>query len=237
MWTGSHVRNQGLLKPLLAASAVLALALGLAILGSEVSEGETRAFDMAFLLQAKAFRAAHPGFSNVMRDISGIGSTTALTLMTVATCGYLWLDSEKLRALLVAASIAGAALLMRALKLGFGRMRPDGAFADFVVNGPSFPSGHASMSTVVFLTLGAMVASTHANVAKRIYILSTAAIFALAVGASRVALGVHWATDVLGGWAFGAAWVAAWLFVARGLSRRQDRNVVQVSVKNKADRI
>jgi len=207
-------RARGLLNPLLRAMGVLALAIGFAVLGSEIDEGETQTFDMALLQRAMSFRAAHPGFSAAMRDLSGVGSTTVLTFLTVATCGYLFLTRRRISALLVALSIGSAALLVGTLKAFFGRARPDASFAELVQHGLSFPSGHASMSAVVFLTLGALVAGTHARVVERLYILATAAVLALGVGVSRIALGVHWATDVLGGWAFGTAWAVFWLLVA-----------------------
>ena len=207
-------RLRGLLRPLLLASGTLLLAVGFAVLGGEVREGETEAFDMALLKWAMAFRADHPAFSAAMRDLSGVGSTTVLTFLTVATCGYLALSRRRLSALLVALSIGSAALLVGSLKALFGRLRPDASYAELVQHGLSFPSGHASMSAVVFLTLGALVAGTHARMVERLYILSAAAVLAVLVGVSRIALGVHWATDVLGGWAFGTAWAVFWLLVA-----------------------
>jgi undecaprenyl-diphosphatase len=200
-------------RPLLVTLAVLLLAAAFALLASEVGEGETQDFDHALLLNAQAWRAAHPWFAEIMRDLSGLGSTVAMTLYTVATCGYLLLSRRYLNALLIAASIGSASLLVGVLKTAFGRGRPDIAFAELVQSGLSFPSGHASMSAVVFLTLGALLADTHARQCERLYIVSAAALLALMVGISRVALGVHWATDVLGGWAFGTAWAIAWLLL------------------------
>jgi undecaprenyl-diphosphatase len=207
-------RTRGLLRPLVRALGVLVLAIVFAVLGSEIEEGETQAFDMALLQQAMSLRAAHPGFAAAMRDLSGVGSTTVLSFLTVATCGYLFLSRRRVSALLVALSIVSAALLVGTLKAFFGRARPDATYAELVQHGLSFPSGHASMSAVVFLTLGALVAGTHARVAERLYILAAAAVLAVLVGVSRIALGVHWATDVLGGWAFGTAWAVFWLLVA-----------------------
>jgi undecaprenyl-diphosphatase len=219
------VRQRELLKPLLTALAVLALAVGFAGLGSEVREGETHAFDMAILQQAMALRADRHWLPEVMRDLSGLGSTTVMTLLAVTSCGYLWLVRRRLHALLVGASIGSAALLVGSLKAIFGRSRPDSAFAAFVQAGLSFPSGHASMSAVVYLTMGALLASTRERVSERVYILATAALFTLLVGISRVALGVHWATDVFGGWAFGTAWAVLWLLIAAicGLTTRMAR--------------
>ena len=78
------------------------------------------------------------------------------------------------------------------------------------------------MSAIVFLTLGALIASTRSRVPERLYILAAAALLAFLVGISRVMLGVHWATDVLGGWAFGTAWAVTWLLLARFL-RKDER--------------
>ena len=64
---------------------------------------------------------------------------------------------------------------------------------------------------IIFLTLGALFANTRASTSERIYVLAAAALLAFLVGLSRIALGLHWAADVLGSWAFGAAWAIAWL--------------------------
>ena len=92
-----------------------------------------------------------------------------------------------------------------------------------MATGLSFPSGHATMSAVVFLTLGTLVASTRTLWVERLYILCAAAFMTMLVGASRIALGVHSATDVVGGWAFGSAWAIAWLLLAGFLDRRRHR--------------
>jgi undecaprenyl-diphosphatase len=104
--------------------------------------------------------------------------------------------------------------MVAALKAAFGRLRPDPMFAELTVPGLSFPSGHATMSATVFLTAGALIAATHRRWAERAYILSAAALLTALVGVSRAMLGVHWATDVLGGWAFGSAWALLWLLLA-----------------------
>lgn len=208
-------RYRSLLKPLLIGLASALLALAFVLLGSEVLEGDTRSFDTHLLHSAQSLRASHIWLAEVLRDLSGLGSTTVLTLFTVATVGYLALVSARTTAFLVGASVATGAILVSVFKSAFGRLRPDAAFAEVVTSGLSFPSGHASMSAVVFLTLGALVASTRNRLGERAYILVTAAFMTLLVGLSRVALGVHWATDVLGGWAFGAGWAMLWLLFAR----------------------
>ncbi len=204
-----------LLQPALAWAAAIVLLSTFGHLGSEIGEGETAGFDQSCLLVAQALRASHAWLSPTMRDLSGLGSTVVLTLATVAACAYLTLTGARRTALLMGLSVASASVTMSLLKSGFGRARPPVEFAEFAATGLSFPSGHSSMSAVVFLTLAMLLARTHDRLAERAFILATGILLAILVGISRVALGVHWATDVLGGWAFGAAWTTAWWLVAR----------------------
>ncbi|MEO5737737.1 MAG: phosphatase PAP2 family protein [Variovorax sp.] len=200
--------------------AAASLALVFAKLGGEVVEGDTHSFDVYVLRVAQEVRATHPWVADVMRDLSGMGSTTVIVLFTVICLGYLVLVSARATALLVAAAVVSGTVLVSLFKAGFGRLRPDAAFAEMVAPGLSFPSGHASISAIVFLTLGALIASSRSLTTERLYILAAAGLMTFLVGISRVALGVHWATDVLGGWALGAAWALAWLLAARRLAKR-----------------
>lgn len=212
-------RYRRLFRPLLVGAVALLLTLAFVELAGQVIAGETHAFDHWVLQRAQVWRAEHPWLTEVMRDISGIGSTVTLTLVTVITAGYLWLVTTHRVALLVATSVASGAALMSALKIAFGRLRPDLAQAAIMVPGMSFPSGHTSMSAIVFLTLGTLIASTRTRLRERSYILAAAALLVLLVGVSRVMLGVHWATDVLGGWVFGAGWAMAWLMLVGSVLR------------------
>lgn len=217
-----HLERLGALWKYLAGGlAVLLLLLAFVLVASEVIEGDTHGIDTTLLREAKVFRDAHPLFAHVMRDLSGLGSTAVLTFFTVATAGYLLLVSARIHALVVVASSLSGAVLVSLLKPAFGRLRPDPALADYAAWGLSFPSGHASMSAAVFLTLGVISASTRTRLPERLYILTVAAAAALLVGLSRVALGVHWASDVLGGWALGAAWALGWSMVAFRLPRER----------------
>jgi undecaprenyl-diphosphatase len=213
-------RYRALLKPLLIVFVAATLALLFIVLAGEVREGDTRFFDMLLLLRAQELRAAYPWLAEVMRDLSGLGSTVVLTLVTVATVGYLALVSQRTTAVLVATSVISGTVLVSVFKAAFGRIRPDLAYAELPASGLSFPSGHASMSAIVFLTIAALLASSHTRISERTYILVTAGLTTFLVGLSRVALGVHYATDVIGGWAFGSAWAIVWLLLARDIARR-----------------
>ena len=207
--------HQSLIKPLLIGFAVASLLFAFTKLGNEVGEGDTRSFDMQLLQFAQALRLAHPWLAEVMRDLSGLGSTTVLGFFTVSTVGYLILVSARVAAFLVVASVLSGTVLVSVFKTGFGRLRPDIAYAEFVVPSLSFPSGHASMSAIVFLTLATLIASTRSCWAQRLYILGVAGLMTILVGLSRVGLGVHWSTDVIVGWAFGSAWAVGWLMLKK----------------------
>lgn len=213
-------RHGPLVKSLAVGLAASLLGLAFVVLASEVGEGETRSFDMHLLQLAQSLRDSRPWFVEAMRDLSSLGSTTVLTLFTVMSVVYLASVRARTTAMLVAAAVLTGTLAVGGLKTVFGRVRPGPAFADMVVPGLSFPSGHAAMSAIVFLTLGALVASTRNRVGERSVILVTAALLTLLVGLSRTVLGVHWATDVLGGWAFGSGWALVWLLIDRRLTDR-----------------
>ena len=189
-------------------------------LGSEVVEGETQGFDQALLHFSHGLRERHAWLGPVLRDITSLGSTVVLTLLTVGTVVYLALFAARRMALLVAVSVTSGILLVSWLKAGFDRARPDITWAELAVAGMSFPSGHTSMSAIVFLTVGALIAATRRRTSERLFILASAGLLTLLVGLSRVALGVHWATDVIGGWALGSAWAVLWLLLARALDKR-----------------
>lgn len=210
---------RSLWRPLAVGAFVAAMVFLFLKLGSEIVEGETQSFDQRLLFFAQALREAHPTLAAFMRDITALGSTAVLTLLTLITVAYLALFSAKRMAALVAVSMASGVALVTLFKYLFDRARPDLAYAELAAPGLSFPSGHTSMSAIAFLTIGALLAATHRRTGERVYIMLVAAFMTLLVGLSRIALGVHWATDVIGGWAFGSAWAVVWLLVARALAR------------------
>jgi undecaprenyl-diphosphatase len=208
-----HIRSLAL--PLLGGLVVALLAWAFMLISGEVLEGDTRSFDMRLLQAAQSLRTSQPWVAGAMRDFSGLGSASVLTLFTSVTVVYLMLVHKRAMALLLASAVITGSVGVNWLKLGFARVRPAAEFAELAAPGMSFPSGHAGNSAIVFLTLGALLASTRIRTMERVYILSVAALMTTLVGISRIALGVHWATDVLAGWAFGAAWALVWLMLAR----------------------
>jgi undecaprenyl-diphosphatase len=147
-------------QPLQAGLAAALLAWAFIRISSEMVEGDTRTFDMAMLRAAQSLRVAHPWLADVMRDPSGLGSTTVLTLFTLIAAWYLAVAQARMIAVLVMAAVTTGSLGVTLLKSTFGRPRPDEGFAELFVAGMSFPSGHATLSAIVFLTIAALLAST-----------------------------------------------------------------------------
>ncbi len=214
---------RSVLKSLLLGGVAALLAWLFLEVSGEVMEGGTRSLDVALLHAAQQLRTQHADLGSLMRDLSGVGSTLVLALLTCMAVLYLLLIGRGLQAYVLAASVASGSLAVFVMKTAFGRSRPDPAFADMVATGLSFPSGHASISALVFLSLGALLASARQRLAERVFILCAAALMALLIGLSRIGLGVHWASDVVGGWAFGAAWALLFLLLARHLARHSAR--------------
>jgi len=180
----------------------------------DVLEGETRRFDEGVML---AFRS--PTDTNdpigaawveeLARDVTGLGSVVVLALLTVASAGFLLLQRKRHLAVYLLLAVATGTIGSSLLKWGFDRPRPDLVAHGHAVYTSSFPSGHSMMSAVVFLTLGVLLATAQSKRVMQIYILAIAVLVTVAVGTSRVYLGVHWPTDVLAGWAAGSGWALA----------------------------
>ena len=220
---------------LVALAALLAGAAGiwafLAIV-EEVLEGDTRTVDRYILLALRT--AGDPAdpigpkwLEQVFIDLTALGGVTVITLLALLTFGYLALLRRWSTAFFVLLTLAGGALLNSLLKSGFERPRPDLVPHAVEVQTASFPSGHAMLAAIAYLTLGALLARLEPHWRLKAYIMGTAVTFALLIGVSRVYLGVHWPSDVLAGWCVGASWaIACWfgaqLVAARRRGRRPD---------------
>lgn len=156
-----------------------------------------------------------------VRDITGLGSTIVLIMVTAAAIFYLVLIGRWRQALLVLVAVGGGQVLSSLLKLGIDRPRPDLVPHLVEVHTLSFPSGHAMMAAITYLTLGSMLASIAPGRSTRIYVLCLAVLITFLVGVSRVYLGVHWPSDVLAGWCAGFAWAMVCWLIARQVLRRK----------------
>ncbi|HEY4193476.1 MAG TPA: phosphatase PAP2 family protein, partial [Mesorhizobium sp.] len=154
-------------------------------------------------------------------DITSLGGTVVLCMVTLAAVVYLFVTRQPRTALFVLVSVVGGQALSSALKLAVDRPRPELVSHLVHVSTLSFPSGHAMMSAVTYLTLGALAARFVHGHAARIYLLTLAVLMTLMVGVSRVYLGVHWPSDVFAGWCAGFAWALLCWLAARLWQRRR----------------
>jgi undecaprenyl-diphosphatase len=163
----------------------------------------------------------------VSRDVSALGSAVTLIIMTVLVLGYLLMRRGYASALLVLVATLGGYGLSATLKNTFQRVRPDVVPHLSHVTSESFPSGHSMLASVVYLTLGALLAQTATRRREKIYLIHAALFLAFAIGVSRVLLGVHYPTDVIAGWGAGTAWAllcwsAAYWLQARGAGAQRE---------------
>jgi len=149
-------------------------------------------------------------------DITALGSTVVLTGVTILVIVYLCLERWFASALFVAMAIGGGTLISVALKGFFGRPRPAVVPHLAEVSSMSYPSGHSMLSSVVYLTLAVLLARAMKRREIKVYLVSVALFLTFIIGLSRVYLGVHYPTDVMGGWTAGTCWaVFCWLAAYR----------------------
>ena len=210
------------------AEAVLVAALGvLAFLIStfvdiaeDLTEDPAHVFDRAVLESLRV--AGDPNnpigpkwFEIAAADLTALGSVAVLVAIVMVVSGFLLLKRRPLAVISLVTAGAGGLAMSQALKLVFGRERPPLEYRAVEAVNASFPSGHAMLSAVIYLSLGAILAKAMRRRREKAYVMSVALLLTLIVGLSRIYLGVHWATDVFGGWCIGGAWattcwLAAW---------------------------
>lgn len=217
-------RELTVLIALLVASAGVAI---FATLAEHATNADPLAFDrsvlMALRVPGEPANPIGPGWlEELARDVTALGGMGVLGLWTVAFAGFLFLDKKPHAAWLVLGTVIGGIALSFFLKNVIARPRPDLVPHSARVFTASFPSAHSMLSAVTYLTLGSIAARMRGSWLIRFYWLALAVLVVLAVGCSRVYLGVHWPTDVLAGWAVGAAWALACWSVARWLQQRGD---------------
>ena len=181
---------------------LIAVSLFFAWLANAVMDGRTQRLDSC--VRAAIHAHAAPPFTAFMRALSFVGSPTALIIIGVVIVFAL----DRGEALHFVIAVIGAELLDRSLKLLFHRPRPPAFFGLAEPAGFSFPSGHALVSCAFFTVMAALAAKRIQSQATRICLYTTAALLIAAIGFSRIYLGVHYPTDVLGGYSAAVVWLS-----------------------------
>ncbi len=191
-------------------------------LGEEVLEGDTQALDDEF--RQLVNRSATPTLTQIMRLASIWGSPRWLGVLAAAVAIGFLIRGWQRGALLVVVTLLGAGLLDVGLKLLFGRVRPVAFFDHYPSpDSFSFPSGHALFATAFFGGLAVLLWARLRLPGLRFAVWVVAVGFILLIGFSRIYLGVHYPSDVAGGFAAGTVWVAAVALGDRLAARRRRR--------------
>ena len=203
----------------------LAAAIGALIffswLTDQVFEGDAVQFDEA--TRAAVHQLASPLVTAIMRFLSWVGSTIVLTIGTAIV--VVWFSTRRWgrEAKLFVATMIGAALLNITLKLTFKRARPTPFFDLTPPETYSFPSGHSLASACFFGALAAILTARIKKKRLRTIVWIVCATMFLAIGFSRIYLGVHHTTDVIAGFAAALIWILVVRFVEMQLARRKRR--------------
>jgi len=215
----------------LVVGAIIAVAatVAFASLAENVLEGGTQTFDVAILEwlhghQSKALTA-------VMVEMTYLGTGTVVIVVVGVAALFLWHTEHKHSARLLLAATIGNILLNGALKLVYHRPRPSVFAWQTTAVSSSFPSGHAMSATVVYGTVAYLLMRLQKHHWAKMLTLTGATLLILLICLTRLYLGVHYPSDVLGGIVVGLAWASfcmatleASLVLAR---RRSPREVVE----------
>jgi undecaprenyl-diphosphatase len=219
--TASHIEWAPVILLIVAGS----LTWGFVELADEVTEGDTASIDESILL---AMRSANDPtdplgprwLEEIGRDMTALGGIAVLVLLTSSVIIFVWTLGGRRASVAILIAVIGALLLSFALKSFYSRPRPQLVPHGSHVYSHSFPSGHAMLSAATYLTLGMFLARMVARRQLQFLAVGLAMTITVAVGVSRVYLGVHWPSDVLAGWALGATWALLCWVVVGWLQRR-----------------
>jgi undecaprenyl-diphosphatase len=176
------------------------------------------------------YSGGHPALIAVSRFFTALGDPTVLVVGGFLAGAWLWREGRgRLAAGLLLVILVGRGLT-EAQKYWIARARPDLEPHLVLVKTWSFPSGHATSSMIFYLTLALAVAPR----GWRRIAAGGAILLSLLIGVSRVVLGVHWPSDVIGGWCFGLLWALVTLRPAERLFR--DRNEAAIRTSQEGSR-
>ena len=215
-WIGQHVAGfYAAVGVFLLVGIALIVVCGLlfAKLADEVVEGETHAFDVAVM----EWMGSHgdPRVTIAALVVTALGGGLVVWLVVLVSSVFLWVSRHRYSVLLLWVSILGAGVVSSTLKAFFDRPRPD-VFEWRVPHAgqASFPSGHSMTAMVAYSTLAFLVARLETSAFLRRVTFFVAFVVIALIGMSRMYLGVHWPSDVIGGFVMGLAWAA---FCALGI--------------------
>jgi membrane-associated phospholipid phosphatase len=215
----SHTTARRLIVVALVFLASIAF-IGLADLGTDVMVGKPlRAVDAVAAARSASLRT--PAGDVFFGAVTRLGDQLVASLLVAAAALGLWLAHKRADAVFVVGVVASGALLNTLLKQLFDRVRPPADLAAVPIPlSPSFPSGHTVAAFLFFGALAVVVLVEIGPTWKGLLLASALALTGVAVGYTRLYLGVHWLTDVIGGWLLATGWLALWTAGLIGLRER-----------------
>ena len=215
---------------LVAGLIVAAIATGTFVeVAEHVRSGSTQAFDEAVLRWIAAHRT-HT-LDAVMVEITALGTGTVVIMIVAVASLFLVLTQHRYSALLLLVSTFGGLVLNGVMKLGFNRPRPTVVVHAVQTVSSSFPSGHAMSAAIVYSTVAYLAARLHKRAWARVLVMLTALVVIILICFSRLYLGVHYPSDVLGGVIIGLGWAGFCMATLEAIQRfgiRRDPRILEV---------
>ncbi|MEO0376440.1 MAG: phosphatase PAP2 family protein [Cyanobacteria bacterium P01_A01_bin.17] len=182
----------------------LVVLVAIAKLSNDVLEQEAFAFDTTTLLWIHQF--ANPILDAVMLTMTHLGNPVIVVPVSVGSFAWLWWQRHRAEAYVFGLNCIGGAVLGIGLKLVFSKVRPQ--LWPQLINETTFsyPSGHALGSMILYGFLAYVLATLYPRFSAAFY--SLASLLISAIGFSRLYLGVHWPTDIMGGYGIGFLWLS-----------------------------
>lgn len=195
---------------------------GFAGIAESMVEGGTRHFDEAILLWLN--QHATERLDVVALEVTALGDAAVVIVLVLVASFLLWLTHHRHLAVTLWVATVGGVLINTVLKLAFNRPRPQVVEWRIDYAGlSSFPSGHAMIAAVVYVTLAYVITRLGPARAMRTVTLTVSALLIFLIGVSRLYLGVHYPSDVIAGYAVGFAWAAFASFAVEAIRRTRTR--------------
>jgi membrane-associated phospholipid phosphatase len=206
----------------LAALVISTLLFG-KILGDVLDRNEIARFDepiVSFIVQNRV-----GWLTLVMKAVTQLGRTECVVVVMAAAGFYFHRHTGRWRhMILLQSAVVGAYVLDQAAKIAFAQPRPPTAWMAVTATGYGFPSGHTTLSAM-YIVLAHFIARRQPRWRTRVFVYGAGVTLAVLIGASRVFLGVHWPTDVIGGWALAAAWMGILLMTTSAIESSRSRGL------------
>jgi membrane-associated phospholipid phosphatase len=205
---------------LLIAGTVIALAAAFLKIADAVRESEVVVrIDQNTLELGMRHRAAW--LTTIARAVTVLGNGWMVAVVIAISASALALRHRRTDALFVLTSVVGAAIAVAIVKHAVGRPRPALPDRLATASGAAFPSGHAAQSIACYGALAVVLVTAARSNRLRAFAIAGAVVVAFAIGASRIYLGVHWLSDVVGGWLLAAGWLLALIGARSALAHRR----------------